>query len=611
MADPLALNQCHVKFEAEPHYEYPRVLKHVNVEAIHPVLGRVGSLQALQINRKRCRGEFIIVMDEESQELCDFALALFDENGCFRPELVEHEYHKGTGVWGRELDNGMLLYVLSVRVNNERHRRNGIGTFLLQQLSESQYAPAGSYLIAWPSPEFQYKAQSEERWQNHKHIAVDFFQKNHFRRVGRTQFLACSVDPSHASRSLAVGEDVPEQKQAFDDQQPPSAAHSGGLDTLTEQNLANFLESTGTAPFDDPSCPLQVLIAVKRFGMPTIDVVKRIQDAYGRNPSMVREKDEEGNTALHVAAASHNLAAVQALLALPLESGILEDLTLRDNKNGFTPLEACDREMRRSKEFAQTLLGTWSGHPAHALRTQYVLKCASGENLGISEDDYVETRRWGCTCGACTDGWLSPRMRYRLLWSAQIGADNMMVATMGLTRGSGVPSYAPGIDYLPEDVQETRITKTFYGGYEAVVRAIADVLERPGLPGLPLPENVRSVQRLQMFDFVDRRGGKMEYALDYVVHGAMEQSPLGDSTFDDLQQECADEGSEESLTYMEMVPCANDLDFSRVAERLGLPSQGRYRSYGRHLLNSDDDMDEDVGEEDTDMDEDENDEYGP
>lgn len=119
MANSQALDQCDVKIEAALHDEHPRALKHVYVDAIHPFLGRIGSLKAIQINRNRCNGELMMIMDEESQELCDFALALFDENGRLRPELVDHESQKGTGVWGRELDTGMLLYVLSVRVDIE------------------------------------------------------------------------------------------------------------------------------------------------------------------------------------------------------------------------------------------------------------------------------------------------------------------------------------------------------------------------------------------------------------------------------------------------------------------------------------------------------------
>ena len=113
------LDDCVILSEVEPHHEHPSVLKHIVLKAMHPQEGELGALVALQIDRRRCRGEFLVIMDEESQELCEFAVTLFDKNGRLKPEFVENEYHKGSGVWGRELDEGMLLYVLSVLVEKE------------------------------------------------------------------------------------------------------------------------------------------------------------------------------------------------------------------------------------------------------------------------------------------------------------------------------------------------------------------------------------------------------------------------------------------------------------------------------------------------------------
>ena len=47
-------------------------------------------------------------------------------------------------------------------------------------------------------------------------------------------------------------------------------------------------------------------------------------------------------------------------------------------------------------------------------RVVYLLKRAAGEDVGCSEDEFVRARRYGCSCGQCIEGWLSPRMRYRL-----------------------------------------------------------------------------------------------------------------------------------------------------------------------------------------------------
>lgn len=111
--------QYTVQVTTEPHDEHPRLLKHIYINAQHPMDGRVGSLVALEINRDKCRGDFISILDEESQELSEFATTLFDKFGMLKPELVEHEHLKGTGVWGRELDSGKIIYVVSVDVEEK------------------------------------------------------------------------------------------------------------------------------------------------------------------------------------------------------------------------------------------------------------------------------------------------------------------------------------------------------------------------------------------------------------------------------------------------------------------------------------------------------------
>ncbi|PIL27414.1 hypothetical protein GSI_10562 [Ganoderma sinense ZZ0214-1] len=114
------VDQCTVDIKVEPHDEHPQAMKFVIVHATHSDHGGVGSLTALKINRRQLRGDFIMVMDDESQELSDFATTLFDDMGHLKPEFMEHEHQKGSGVWGHELDSGVLLYILSVDVQQAR-----------------------------------------------------------------------------------------------------------------------------------------------------------------------------------------------------------------------------------------------------------------------------------------------------------------------------------------------------------------------------------------------------------------------------------------------------------------------------------------------------------
>ena len=43
-------------------------------------------------------------------------MKLFDKFGRIKPELVDNVHKRGTGVWGRDLEEGKLLYITDVNV---------------------------------------------------------------------------------------------------------------------------------------------------------------------------------------------------------------------------------------------------------------------------------------------------------------------------------------------------------------------------------------------------------------------------------------------------------------------------------------------------------------
>ncbi|KAH9896748.1 hypothetical protein C8Q73DRAFT_686866 [Cubamyces lactineus] len=595
----LDIMQCTAETLTEPHGEYPRPLKHVSIEARHPTEGRVGLLTALHIDRDRCRGDFFGIMDGESQELSDFALTLFDRLGHLKSEFVEHDYLKGSGVWGRELDRGPILYVEDIQVP-DKFRRNGVASFLLRNLAQSKLASTGTFLFAWPTPTI--RPDNENEWKRQRNAAVDLFHKNDYRRVGRTSFLCYAPDPAHPSRALSIADDVDSHVNAFQGGAGPGPApvqQGAGLRILPDgsfawgEHAAQDVNAANDAPY-----PLHFMMEAATLCIPVRDLPGAIRDAYGQNPAAVRQKDDRGFTPLHAAAYAGNAEAVRALLALPAASGVAEDLRARDNVAGRTPLELCEQKMRDIKESMQTLLGTWSGHSSDAVRVVYLLRRAMDEDIPLTEDQFVDQRRLGCTCGQCTDGWLSPRMRYRLLCEAEITSDTMSMSTLGLgSFGSFTSDLA--ILRLPEDIREGRITKSFYNGYAAVVHAIVGVLRRPGMAGLPTAANVQSLLRGQGARFFNQ-GGRVEHAMDYVLHCAMEQSPYGDGTWDRDQEDFAAEGNPSSVTYAAMPKCDNDLDFARVAQKLGLETADDYRagtSFGNLSEGEDEDEDEYMDDE--------------
>jgi hypothetical protein len=135
-----------------------------------------------------------------------------------------------------------------------------------------------------------------------------------------------------------------------------------------------------------------------------------IRTAHSADPTSIHQQDDNGFQPLFLAAGLGKLEAVRTLLAL----GVQDDLTRRDNADGLTALEVCAKEMRSTREFCETMLHKWDGYPEEQLRIKVMLKKAMGQNIGMSDDEYVIAKKWGCTCNHCVAGWLSPRMIWRL-----------------------------------------------------------------------------------------------------------------------------------------------------------------------------------------------------
>jgi hypothetical protein len=64
-------------------------------------------------------GNFLEIMDEDSQELHEFSATLFDKYSNVRPWLVDGGARSGSGCWGTELSVGDMLYIEEVYVKKE------------------------------------------------------------------------------------------------------------------------------------------------------------------------------------------------------------------------------------------------------------------------------------------------------------------------------------------------------------------------------------------------------------------------------------------------------------------------------------------------------------
>ncbi|CDO74395.1 hypothetical protein BN946_scf184392.g6 [Trametes cinnabarina] len=149
----------------------------------------------------------------------------------------------------------------------------------------------------------------------------------------------------------------------------------------------------------------------------------------------------------------------------------------------------------------------------------------------------------------------------------------------------------------------------------------SSTIRRAGIAGIPAAANVQMILHGSGGRFF-AKGGCVEHAMDFVVGCAMAQSPFGDEIWDEFEEQCAQEGDTDSIAYVALHKCDNNLQFIRVAERLSLGDPNRYRAStpyaGRGAkrdeeedvedvddVEDDEGMDEDdEGDEDEDVDED-------
>ena len=122
MATNLNLSECTVEFIAEDHPEYPNRLNFINGTLTHPTLGEFATVECIQMTRRmsfKNNDDFFLIMDDEGQELQEFAVAIFDTASNVHPWLVDGGPRSGSGCWGSELSVGDMLYITELKVKDE------------------------------------------------------------------------------------------------------------------------------------------------------------------------------------------------------------------------------------------------------------------------------------------------------------------------------------------------------------------------------------------------------------------------------------------------------------------------------------------------------------
>ncbi|KAM5345672.1 hypothetical protein ACJ41O_011533 [Fusarium nematophilum] len=528
---------------------------------------RFASCEANLIRRSQIRDDFWDNMEKPTKATSELAFQLFDRYGRLEREFYEHTVKKGTGVWASELDRGDLLLLEHIRVHPER-RRQKVATRLINAIIKRTRTKSRHFFaVAQPghlSDDLHSIDESERK--PALEASVQFFRSLGFRRVGTSDWFAFTDMASHPSKRLGL----------MDDWDEPQSSQST---TQPSKTLLTIFRMLAGRRASDEECVQHI----------------RKTSFQGENDSWLLV-DDAGKTILHVAALSGRPKTVQHIVDQRPE------LTSVRNGEGYTPLEALYKsmELRRTRGLKYKGLRTvvladkFKGFPQSDIAVAAALTGTSVRDLsGLSEAEMEEAfslaerrppracmavllrtlrLKYGCSCGQCIAGFLSPRMQLALLDQAEMLAELLEDA---VDEGSSwIDLHEVELEYVPGRVRTNmRTNKSVRQGFIQLFKHFATCIRANRIPN--------EVNLFSTYQWSDEwppatdaylgRGGTVSAVCTIIFQHAIEDDPwaglsgVGGIFGDDLS-----EMAEEMPEAMDGVAmCRNDKEFCFVAGMCG------------------------------------------
>jgi GNAT superfamily N-acetyltransferase len=519
----------------------------------------IATCDAKLIRRDQISSAFWIQMEEPSHETSCLGFDLFDRYGRLNREFYEHSFKKGSGAWGSELDRGDILLFEKISVTPQ-HRRDGLGTQIVQAILE-KIRPKTNRFVAFVSPGYltdEVDEGGKGEWREHQAISELFFRSLGFRRVGVSSWFAFVDNPSHPSRQLKASDDWNEPDNSYDTACIPQSARQA------------------FASLSNPKLPGGECVSQLQKDMPA-----DFQDA---SWSAV---DEDGNNILHLAAIHAKLEAIQYILSCR------RDLASNRNRAGDSPLEALKAKMESIRtravhgELTSVCADKFAGFSQRIIACIAALSDSEIFNLDEISPDLINEissaaeeikrnpkiqlalhslrLRYGCTCGECIGGFLSPRMRFALLCQAEIQHDLMRESFYEFQDGPDwVGDNDEELNFLPASVKENlKTNKSMREGFINICGYIAECLKQRRIPN---ENNVLYIYQKKSSEWPPvtkhylERGGTVAAVATMLFQKALQQGEYsGDGNH---QVVFGDE-------IVKMPECRNDYEFGFVSGMCG------------------------------------------
>ncbi|KAH8171579.1 hypothetical protein LIA77_08346 [Sarocladium implicatum] len=370
--------------------------------ADHDQSPRYSNVKAKVIFRNKTRRLFLSHATAGTATMRRMARDLFDRYGFLRSELRDHQVRRGSGVWGDELGEGDIFLIEKVEINARKPLDMGLFIFNEVVAEIRKLSDRFVVLICLDDVGKSGLAHTEADEQCETDKSA-FFRKLGFRRIGNTSWFGVMVGvENHQSNMVPLEED-------FDP--PPTGP------------IAQNLEAT--------------------FRLDPIyhetEALSTLKGQWNKFPYKLDHWfsiDEEGRSLMHLAAINTKPEALSWLtLYVP-------DLVQIRDKAGHTPLEALRYSLELKRTFYPDYRNPWSsaarpddfcGYTDGEVECLIVLINASGKQLENSSMT-LDRLRYGCTCGRCIDGFMSPRMSSliqdhanRLYWTITKAAETFEV----------------------------------------------------------------------------------------------------------------------------------------------------------------------------------------
>lgn len=546
----------------------------------------VATALARYISREGIRSEFWEKMEEPSEETCDVAFHVFDRYGTVRAKYKDHPVQRGTGVWGNELDHGPLFLIERLHVTEPNLRRKGLGQktvslllnkarlFCLNNKPDGKYADRSygshkAFELAWTlhalvspgvltadiEPQLVGKS-AEERLAIRTRIrssAIHFWRSCGFRRIGASRCFAFSFDLQHQSRAIAAASD-------FD----PRISHAEDLENEE----------------------LEVIYEADRFSgakKKKMEKMERLRDALPLHHAALTLMDEELKTffATHaddeigwdrVTNSEATLLHITACELKPLSTQWLLDNVHNANRwktarniDGYTPLEALHETLetiRTRKEYGLLRIlhisDCFEGYPDAAV---FCLSLLIGkEVLGLNRAHL----RYGCTCGGCVGGFLSPRMRFSLIIQGEVTFD---LAPYRIDDGGlWIMFHGFRLEHLDLEVRENlKTNKSLRKGFVNMFQIAVECLKAGKVP---------TAQNLEWFR--DNQSEWPPHTKNYLRRAGTQMGSRAvlRYMFDRAKKEDEKAGTEDSQLvskeeWSRLPTCRNDHEFEFVARACG------------------------------------------